>query len=472
MAGHRQPTLRGIVTITVVAVVALAAIVGMNLIAVTTSLHSATVELMAAVESVRITGEIELNLLQHTRETDSRAAGEIEAALRQRIQDAATHVTTDEEAAILRRVDHWIERYLASGDETVASPTTLDEAYAASDALMKVNLEQARSAVRNAEVWDRAANVVGVGVTCAVIAIGGVLLWWLSARAFRPTLAVAQAMERFAAGDRSARAEETGPRDLREMARRFNDMATELSARRERQMEFLAGVAHDLRNPLSTLSAAVGVLSAGLSSPQDASRMIQILQRQVGRLDRMVGDLLDITGIEAGRLDLTLAPCDLRTLVGEVVSMFRSTLSTHEILFSDPALPIRVRCDAHRIEQVLGNLIGNAVKYSPEGSRVHVAISADDRTVQISVADEGVGIAEEDRERLFEPFRRARSAARSSIPGTGLGLFVARRIVEAHGGHIELESGKGKGTTARIRLPSAPHEPVEMPEAETAGVVP
>jgi signal transduction histidine kinase len=465
-----EPTLKGIVTGTVVAVVALATLAGLQLVFVTTSLHSATVDLGATVESVRIAGDIELNLLRHARATDEAARAEFEAALRLGLRKAVEHVTTTDEVRVLRRVEEGIGRYLASPEAPGASSAVLDEAYLASDAFVKVNLDQARQTLREAERWDRRANLVGTTATVVVIAIASVLVWWLNARAFRPTLAVAGAMERFSAGDRAARADEVGPLELKEMARRFNEMAAELSAQRERQMAFLAGVAHDLRNPLSTLSLAVETLAPaqGSGSEDDANRTLQLLRRQIGRLDRMVGDLLEISRIEAGQLEIAPAPCEMRALVREVVAIFRSTLSKHEIAVVDSREPAWVRCDALRIEQVLNNLISNAVKYSPNGGTVQVALRAAGDTVEVSVKDDGLGIPEADRARLFEPFRRSRRDAESSIPGTGLGLFVARRIIEAHDGRIEVYSAEGRGTTVTVCLPrmaQAPSDEIAVADA-------
>jgi signal transduction histidine kinase len=468
MVRRREPTLKGIVTVTVIAVVSLAVLAALQLVLVTTSLHSATVELAANVESVRVAGEIELNLLRHARASDAAVRAEIEGALRQGLRKAVDYVTTPEEMRVLRRVEEGISRYLASPEAADTSPGVLDEAYLASDAFARVNMDQARETLRDAERWDRRANMVGTTAIIVVIAIASVLVWWLNGRAFRPTLAIAGAMERFSAGDRGARADEVGPRELKEMARQFNDMAAELSAQRERQMAFLAGVAHDLRNPLSTLSCAVAAFAPpkGGASTEDVSRMLQLLRRQIGRLDRMVGDLLEITRIEAGRLEIAPIPCEIGALVHDVVTIFRSTLSKHEIVVACRE-PAWVRCDALRIEQVLNNLISNAVKYSPNGGLVEVALSTSGDMAVISVKDEGLGISAADRPRLFEPFRRSKRDSESSIPGTGLGLFVARRIVEAHDGRIEVDSAEGKGTTVRVYLPRMRQAPVgEMAMAD------
>ena len=129
-----------------------------------------------------------------------------------------------------------------------------------------------------------------------------------------------------------------------------------------------------------------------------------------------------------------------------------------------------IRCDPLRIEQVITNLLSNAIKYSPEGGRVDVAVAPQEDGAVISVTDQGLGISEEDQQRLFEPFRRV-GLSMETIPGVGLGLFVVRRIVEAHHGRIDVTSARGKGSSFRIWIPSSPDSttPANVPEAGEQG---
>ena len=142
---------------------------------------------------------------------------------------------------------------------------------------------------------------------------------------------------------------------------------------------------------------------------------------------------------------------NLRSLVGRVVELFRTVSNAYEIVLVAPEEPVSVDCDPTRIEQVLTNLLSNALKYSPNGGRVTVAIDAGGADVVIAVTDEGMGIAPDEREKIFERFHRAGKSS-EEIPGVGLGLSLARKLVEAHGGRIEVESEVGRGSTFRVSL--------------------
>jgi signal transduction histidine kinase len=137
-----------------------------------------------------------------------------------------------------------------------------------------------------------------------------------------------------------------------------------------------------------------------------------------------------------------------------VVELYQATGPSHELSLSVPETPVLLRCDGTRIEQVLNNLVSNALKYSPTGTHVEVTVLQQGEEALLSVSDQGIGISTEDQRHLFAPFRRSPDA-RVSAPGAGLGLSVARRIVEAHGGLIEVDSQPGKGSVFRIRLPLA-----------------
>jgi signal transduction histidine kinase len=270
-------------------------------------------------------------------------------------------------------------------------------------------------------------------------------------------------MQQFAAGDHAARARAIGVLELREMAQRFNDMAAKLARRRDAQTTFLAGIAHDLRNPLSPLKVAASVLAGHTPAlPEDVRKLVQVIGRQVDHLDRIVGDLLDTTRIEAGRFELRLESADAAALAGEAVELFRPVAVAHGVAVCVPAEPAWVRCDPVRLQQVLNNLLSNAIKYSPRGGQVLVTVTRDAERVCVTVQDEGIGMSEDEVRGLFVPFRRARPVADSLIPGVGLGLYIARRIVEAHGGELSVRSAPGAGSTFSLTLPAA-GEPAAQP---------
>jgi signal transduction histidine kinase len=216
----------------------------------------------------------------------------------------------------------------------------------------------------------------------------------------------------------------------------------------------LAGVAHDLRNPLAALEMSAALVRADQDLPPEPKmrRVFGVLERQVGRLTRMVQDLLDATRVEAGELALQLEERDLRFIVREVVDLLKDTSEIHELVVDVPNAPLVVRCDPMRIEQLLTNLVSNAIKYSPRGGRVEIDAKREGALARVSVSDHGLGIPTPAIERLWEPFWRV-AYSDHSIPGAGLGLWTARRIALAHLGSISVQSEVGQGSTFTLSLP-------------------
>ncbi|WP_437621336.1 ATP-binding protein [Sorangium sp. So ce1151] len=452
-----------------------AIVVAGALMVASTTMQQATRILGDTIESIRLVERLEVDLLldaqQSSRTVGSGRGGELspslaawEQGLRRGLTAARHHVSSPEEGRILEHAEQRVEEYLArrlSADAGALAPApsapdpSLDVAFRALDDLVEINLEQARAS--EALVAHLTRRTTSIGVAAAVFFLIGASSVVLSARRLihRPIVAIQEAIGRYGAGDRAARAPQLGPRELGEIARAFNEMAESLERQREAQFAFLGGVAHDLRNPLSALRLSVHVLDPDDLPPASRiRRTMALVGRQIDRLERMVGDLLDASQIEACKLDLRVEERDLRELAREAVELYRPVSPEHTIELSLPETPALVRCDATRIGQVLNNLLSNALKYSPAGGQVDVALRAGSDGVEIAVRDQGVGIEPADLAHLFEPFRRLKSTS-GSIPGTGLGLTVAKRIVEAHGGRLLVESRPGSGSVFRFELPRA-----------------
>jgi signal transduction histidine kinase len=229
-------------------------------------------------------------------------------------------------------------------------------------------------------------------------------------------------------------------------------MVARLERQREVQVNFLAGVAHDLRNPIQALKLATTGAGSRALPPERAQQRLAMVERQVERLGRMVDDLLDTTRIEAGQLELHLGAHDLTELVREAVELHRAVSDRHTLELQLPEHPVPLRCDATRISQVLNNLLNNAIKYSPEGGPVRIRVSLEQAGCCVAVTDTGVGVPPSEKESIFEPFRRS-SSTRGTISGVGLGLAVARKILVAHGGSLHVESEPGRGSTFYVKLP-------------------
>ncbi|MBN1206330.1 MAG: HAMP domain-containing protein [Myxococcaceae bacterium] len=455
----------------VLAALILAAAASLGL--VTKYLQRVAASLETSVEGVRFAEELEVELLTHYRrgflllpsadEAQSTLLGQSEARLQKLLEEVQPLATTPEEQALMREVHRQVMAYVALRREANGRPpalvareagSLLDEAVATLERLVEYNVQEARLAQAQARRWERLGRLGGTAlVALLLVSLIGALVW-LRRAVLRPVTQVSQAMRRFGSGRKRTRAPEAGPTELREMARTFNEMASSLVQKQEDELTFLAGVAHDLRNPLSALKMSVALVDPDKpdASPARVQKMITLVRRQVARLDRMVGDLLDATRIEAGKLELKLEERDARELARGVVELYQASGSNHELSLSLPESPVLLFCDGTRMEQVLNNLVSNALKYSPQGKRVDVTVHQEGEEALLCVTDQGIGMSAEEQRHIFAPYRRGRRA-RERAPGVGLGLSVARRIIEAHGGRIEVESRLGQGSVFRVRLP-------------------
>lgn len=257
------------------------------------------------------------------------------------------------------------------------------------------------------------------------------------------------------------RAEDELRRARDELEERVALRTAELEAAVRARDEFLSLASHELKTPLSSLKLQVQVRQRYLSrgkaeafTPDKLRLMFEADDRQLDRLTRLIEDMLDISRIHAGRLDLKREPFDLGALVGEVTERFRphAGMAGVELRAEHPE-PVFGRWDRFRMEQVITNLLSNAIKFG-DGKPVRVRAWREGSLARVAVEDGGRGIAPEDQERIFHRFERA-SASRDEA-GLGLGLYIARQIVELHAGTIQVDSAPGKGATFLVDLPITP----------------
>jgi PAS domain S-box-containing protein len=260
----------------------------------------------------------------------------------------------------------------------------------------------------------------------------------------------------------------SGPRligvvaDVTERKRAEKDLRRSREALREadrRKDEFLAVLAHELRNPLAPILTSAQLLRRrGLERPDLLESATASIERQVKHLSRMIGDLSDISRIARGKLELQPEILELDAAVSQAVEASRPLLDKHrQELFVDlPERPIYVRADPARLAQAIGNLLGNASKFTPVGGNIHLAVACDGHSASISVRDEGIGIDPAELERVFEPFVQLERPLHSGHVGLGIGLALAKGLVALQGGEIAARSeGKGQGSEFLIRLPLA-----------------
>lgn len=447
----------------------LALVVAGSLVWSSTRIHQALVLVTRNTESMAIADNIELQILTFDRAGNLLAAGAVEEQIRRLLARARERLGGAEEAALLdesaRRIDAYFDEFRALAAGGLEQPEAagrirplLDRAVASLEALRALNESQVEEALAEAARMDRLSNRVGAGA--AVVLLVGLAALMMGVNRFvqRPLLAIHRTIGRLHGGDAGAKAPEAGPLELNEIGRALNEMIEALARQRQNQLVFLSGVAHDLRNPLSALRVGVqGLVRRAAAEPEGPpGRTVALLERQIDRLTRMVDDLLDAARIEAGQLQLHIEELDLRRPAREIVDLYAPTSPTHQVTVEAPERPVLIRGDVLRLEQVISNLVSNALKYSPGGGPVRVRVEAAEGEALLSVQDRGIGIPPGDLPEIFVPFRR-HTAAREVAPGAGLGLSVVRRIVAAHGGRIEVDSAPHAGSTFLVRLPlSAP----------------
>src|SRR6266516_3784642 len=237
----------------------------------------------------------------------------------------------------------------------------------------------------------------------------------------------------------------------------FHDL-TRLKQLENTRQEFVANVSHELRTPLSMIKGYVETLIHGAKDdPNVATRFLQTIEKHADRLTYLIEDLLTISRLESGRIVMNMQRVELRPVVDDVVNDLHSRATDKRVVLENQVPPdLVVRADADRIQQVLFNLVDNAIKYGATEGHVWIgALAVDDQMIEVSVRDNGPGIPPDAIERVFERFYRADKARSREQGGTGLGLSIVKHIVQSHGGEVWTKSTVGQGTTFLFTLPSA-----------------
>ncbi|GAB3414218.1 ATP-binding protein [Massilia agilis] len=224
----------------------------------------------------------------------------------------------------------------------------------------------------------------------------------------------------------------------------------------KRKDEFLATLAHELRNPLAPIRTGLDILRIRSGDAQATQRATDIMERQLRQMVRLVDDLLDVSRINTGKLAIKMGRVELKAVVNDALEVVRSyiELHGHELVIDLPDRPVFLHGDATRLAQILSNLLNNAAKYTNRGGRVSLSARVDDKTLVLEVSDTGIGIAPEMLDSVFEMFVQVDSTLERSNAGLGVGLSLARRLVELHGGTITAASdGLGRGSRFTVRLP-------------------
>jgi signal transduction histidine kinase len=323
---------------------------------------------------------------------------------------------------------------------------------------------------RNAKARHTARVAIvlgGVSLGLAVLLIV-LLIAYLARRVARPIRLAAEAAGRLADGDLSSRVDERGVAEVGALQRAFNSMAASLERGRrtleeqnrklresERvKSELVSSVSHELRTPLASILGFSDLILQRDLDPADRRRYLELVRAEADRLAALLNDLLDLQRIEQAGVQLTREEIDLSKLLEGQVVLYSAQSDRHtlELETDDGCLIV---ADRDRLAQVVGNLLSNAIKYSPDGGVVHIEARCADSRVRVTFRDEGMGIPLAQQRQIFTKFFRGDAGRRLGIGGTGLGLALARDIVEAHGGRIGFESLEGHGSTFWFDLPLA-----------------
>jgi signal transduction histidine kinase len=341
-------------------------------------------------------------------------------------------------------------------------------------ALSDARNERARATARNALI----VGGVGLATAFVLIFIGALYLNRAVARPMRET---AEAAARIAGGDFSSRLRTDGPGEVGDLERTFNTMAASLEGSRadleERnrtlveseqvKSELVSNVSHELRTPLASVLGFSTLMLERDLAPEERRRYLEVIRTEARRLASLLNDLLDLQRVEQQTLELRHEVFDLTDLLATQVTLYSAQSGDHELHFESVDGPVIVFGDRDRLAQVIGNLLSNAIKYSPHGGTVDVGAGIEGESATVWIRDSGLGIPQEHQEQIFTKFFRGDVGRERGIPGTGLGLVLAKQIVEAHGGEVGFESEEGSGSLFwfRIRAAETPDEEGPAPLA-------
>jgi signal transduction histidine kinase len=298
-------------------------------------------------------------------------------------------------------------------------------------------------------LFGRLALALAVG-----IALGGVLFLWLSRRLTEPVRALTRATEEVAAGRYDVEIPEArGGDEIALLSERFRGMVAQLAEAEQLKRSFLMSVSHELRTPLTAIRGHVEALREGIvSEPDQVHVSLDIVAAETDRLERLVGDVLDLAKLQAHRFTVRHEEVDLERVLDHAYGAFTEEARRREIdyrLSGVDSAPVIVS-DGDRVLQVITNLLSNAFRWTPDGGRIELQLAASNGTVSVDVLDTGPGVPSTQQRRIFEAF------VSQDADGTGLGLPIARELAVALGGGLELQSESGAGSRFRLVLPRTP----------------
>ncbi len=285
----------------------------------------------------------------------------------------------------------------------------------------------------------------------AFVLIGGFIIYLVTRRIVRPIKALDAASQRMARGEEADDIEARTDDETGRLARSFNSMKRKLQQNEALRQELIAGISHDLRTPVTSINGYLSGMADGVIKPEDYPKTIGIVRQETQRLIRLTDEILQTAKIRSGSIELNLSDFPLREAVDAAIAANQPLAESKGIrITANVDRSLMVHADAQKLEQVLGNLVNNAVKYSGEGSSVTVVAERTPEGARVCVADNGPGIGPQSLPHIFDRYYRAAPRERE---GFGIGLAIVKAYVEAHGGRVEAQSKPGSGTRVCLVLP-------------------
>jgi signal transduction histidine kinase len=283
------------------------------------------------------------------------------------------------------------------------------------------------------------------------VVVAGALAWYLSERITKPVLALSRAADDVAEGRYDVTLPQVPANDeIAHLAERFGEMATRLREGEELERNFLMSVSHELRTPLTAIRGHVEALREGVvEDPELTAASLDVIADETGRLERLVGDVLDLARLDSRRFTVVREEVDMEQLLDRAYAAFEQEARRRAIDYRRAGESGAViHSDGDRVFQIISNLLANAFRWTPDGGRIALELAAANGAVEVAVEDNGPGVPSDERDHIFRPFFSRDGG------GTGLGLAIAHELANALGGSVELHSEPGRGSRFRLVLPT------------------
>jgi two-component system sensor histidine kinase GlrK len=390
------------------------------------------------------------------------------------IDEAMSVADTAQKRGVLIRIKNYYQRYKSAFNEEVElikkkQPYLQDRYKEEKEKAVDEILWELRNLILHTEqdTYEKIkhlgesgakANKIAIGMGAAFILSGIMISIFITRNITRPLSLVRKKMKQVAMGDLESNLDLSSPPEIRDLAQDFNLMRSKLKEMDKMKSDFFSLMAHELRTPLASIKEGTNLLLKGIGEEfrEKRKEVLTIIAEESNRLIDLVNSLLDLSKMEAGVVTLNFETSDIKPLINKAVSGMEPLAMAKNVSIQvkiPQDLPC-VRMDGERILQAVRNLIGNAVKFTPEGGHVTVSARPVEKGVNVSVADTGPGIPKEDLNAIFDKFRQATITSYNKIKGTGLGLATVKHIINAHGGKVWVESEPGQGSTFIFLLPA------------------